>query len=291
MGGPTATLFDFGFFHDYDAILRTLASRAQSEDWKDADVPGREPHPHGALRSYLDHMYRRLVEEGRVLTSGMDERGRPCAMFNTGLLTDQHRFIYGVFKPEQTGILGRIPWVFVRWATEEEPLIQSQLRDDEKRLALRPAWFFSGSPGELFFRPGASIQFNEEHFLSDHLDRLPKSFLELDKPEQLRVLRASFHFTERLVQMNWRVAVPFYRHDHRLATAYIQLLLPLYLSPFYEDEDAQPNAASEPDCVAILDPRYNGTEFIGYYVPTKLTLSMARKNARLLGRFSQPWLG
>lgn len=164
------------------------------------------------------------------------------------------------------------------------------MRDPQKRLTLRPAWFFDRSPGDLFFRPGASIQVEKNHFLQDHPERMPVSFTQLPRTKQEEVLESSFEFSERLVQMNWRVAVPFYRYDARQGLSYIQLLLPLYLTTFYEDKHAQPNAATTPDCVAVLDPRFNGDDFIGYYVPTKLTVAMAKKHARLLGKFTQPWL-
>ena len=239
--------------------LTRLAQIAQAETWTEA---GQEGTP--VLSSYVRHTYRRLTEQGKILILRPASSKRSCAAFHTGLYTDFFEPIYAVL--EENSNTGRQPWVFRGWATAGDARMQPFASTPPKI-----ATYFSDA-AEVVYDSELPLTFALDHIVDDNVERFPASLRESRHQRRL-MLDAAIRDAEKSVATNWRLAVPHFYRNGGDGPGRVQLLMPLCLL-----------TPGVPDLVLAVDRTPNG-----YRAHTVLTLSMARRNARLMARPTKDW--
>nr|BFE56494.1 hypothetical protein GCM10020063_010200 [Dactylosporangium thailandense] len=225
-----------------DAAAGVLAVAPQ------ADLP--------VLRSYIQHTFARILEQGKVAYGSID--GSDRAGFNTGLVTPNQEEIYGVLaaKSDEDGY----PWRLVDWMKQSDGRIAGVF---SPRPARATYW---NDPSVLFYDPKLPLILDWDHFVNDNLSRYPADLQYA--PTALMLTRSAVDRAVERVERNYKAAVPqFHRGD-------VQLLLPLALRGTAEAQLA-------------LVVRRVGNEYHG---ETVLPLAAALKNARLLARPDRDWL-
>ncbi|KAE8763542.1 DUF3825 domain-containing protein [Georgenia thermotolerans] len=241
--------------------LGRLAELAEEESWdfrqpdaEGTDGAGRATYP--VLRSYVQHTFARLEEQGKV-AAATGANGH-VMVFNTGLVTENQEALYGY-------LLARAPgeawaWRLEAWVKESDGRLAGL-------LAARPApATYWEDPSVLFFDPRLPLILDWDHFVEDNLDRYPPDLR--DKPVALMLTKAAVATARERVARNYKAAVPQYHRGE------IQLLLPLCLRGTAEAQLA-------------LVVRRVGAEYHG---ETVLPLPGALRNARLLARPDRDWL-
>ena len=107
-----------------------------------------------------------------------------------------------------------------------------------------------------------------------HLERLPESWKGLTEEEQAAQLKAAVERTLRALQGDYRLAIPQWYLGQ-----FINLLGPVYFGSF--------RRGRKPDAALVISKNPYGNM---YQLRTILTLPMAYKNARLIGRLDGTWL-
>lgn len=208
------------------------------------------------LRSYIQHTFSRIEEQGRISYGSSDDGNR--AAFNTGLVTPNQEEIYGVFaeKPDHDGY----PWRLLAWMKASDGRIAGVFTP---RPARATYW---DDPSVLYYDARLPLFLDWDHFIEDNISRYPEDLQ--DKSIALMLTRSAVDRAIERVERNYKAAVPqFHRGE-------IQLLLPLALRGTAEVQLA-------------LVVRQVGEEYHG---ETVLPLSAALKNARLLARPDRDWL-
>lgn len=248
-------LFNFAFFPHYEHVIENLASLASKEDWDFSDSTKKT---HAILKGYLEHTYRKLLAERKIIYT----QDNVHACFHTGLITDSLEDIYAVFEKKR--IPNQQPFCFKAFLKRSDARYISLFADKEP---LR-ADFFS-KPEDIIFNPNLNVIPQIDHIVEDNVDRFPIDLQKLPKNELIKRVDASIQETIKLAKTNYQIAVP------QCFNGKIQLLLPLYLTA------GSPN----PDlCLAITR-----VETI-YTARTCLTMRMAYGNARLIVKPQSSWL-
>lgn len=236
-------LHDDIYFGDVNQRMSDLAALSP-ENWS---VNGRTDN--GILKNYLQYTYKKLEEEGKILT------GATYCIFNTGLFTEYYEPIYAYMIPNTAG--GPQPYYLKDFMTPYElgGLGISELPD-------RANYF--EHPELLVFDAKCSINVQFRHILSDpnNVDRIPDA-IKNEKNVQL-ILTGAIETMKKKVMANYKIAVPQYFNGK------IQLLLPLCL--------VDPN---KPDMALVVTKNEAGNFYQGH---TCLTLEMAYNNARLIAK-------
>lgn len=256
-----SVLFDFAFFPNYNASIEYLANNlADKEDWEFSDA--KEPK-FSILKNYLEHIFRRIQQEGKVAYSNPNTH----ACFNTGLVTRNLEEIYAFFeanrnpKPEKP----LSPFIFKAFLKESDYQLLKEFPENLPETAN-----FFQKPEDLLFNPKCRLIPQIDHIIEDNLPRFPEHMKNLGNDEIRRRLEGSINEARKKVKTNYKIAVPqFYGNK-------IQLLLPLCLTP------GSPN----PDLALVTHKLGPDT----YTARTCLTLKMAYNNARLIVKPQSDWL-
>ena len=283
-----AGIFEFAKIADWDDRLEGLAALAEKERWTYLHVPSKSKLP--VLDKYIKHTFKRASDQQKVIES---ER---LACFNTGLLTDGHEEIFGVFTISET-YDPSLPISF----QNKKWWLKYWLRAGDRALTefieLPPLADYWVDSRELIFDPKIEVQLNLDHIVRDNLNRFPEEFggcvkdgvptdllvdaedydfeadvVTVDRKIPLitrNALEGAMKHSVRLAQRSYRIAVPqFYKGK-------IQLLLPIYLRDSHR-----------PDLALTLE-RHGGW----YRGATVLYTDWAYTHARLLARPNSEWLG
>lgn len=264
-------LEDFAYINIFeDEIWTHLASLAEKEDWSGGE--GEKSSPYYNLIGYIYGTYSKVAREGKVLASLFP--GHPendwCA-FNTGLFTAKGTAIHGLLEPNPGARKDyrRRKWK-LREFCEEYDLAWCGGFDPVPERAN-----YFEHPEEFFFNPSLVPAINAEHILEEsHLERLPESWKGLTEEEQAAQLKAAVERTLRALQGDYRLAIPQWYLGQ-----FINLLGPVYFGSF--------RRGRKPDAALVISKNPYGNM---YQLRTVLTLPMAYKNARLIGRLDGTWL-
>ena len=248
-------LFKFAFFPSLDTAIDFLSKMASYEDWDFSDSVNKN---HAILRGYLEHTYRKLIAEKKIIYTADNN----YACFHTGLVTNSLEDIYVLFKKNR--IQNQQPFCFQAFVKRSDAQYIHLFADNEP---LRADFF--DKPEELIFNPHLNVVPQIDHIIQDNLYRLPVDLQGLPRNELVKRIEASIQETVKLTKTNYQIAVP------QCFNGKIQLLLPLYLTA------GSPN----PDlCLAII--RVGSM----YTARTCLTMKMAYGNARLIVKPHSSWL-
>lgn len=219
---------------------------------------------YGILKNYIAYTFMKLDEEGKIFPC----YGSECQSFNTGLFTyGTYQKIHAILEPNRNP--GKQAMFLKEFCDEMRGLRKYQIplkRDDR-------ADYFE-EPENLIFNPRCEIVPNYEHIIVERRDRWPNSLKGKTDDELTDILMRSIEHTSRMMQANYKIAVPQYYPPRSRTKGKIQLLLPLYL----ENND-------RPDIALVLERKG-----MIYEASTCLTLDMAYNNARLIVRPDSNWL-
>lgn len=251
-------LFRFAFFPKYEENIKVLAEElADREPWDFSDVMDKK---YAILKNYLEHYYRRIKEEGKVIYT---KDNRFCA-FNIGLVTSNQEDIFAFFEihkhPKET------PYYFKCFLKPSDSLMLQTFGENQPECAN-----FFEKPELLLLNPKYKIIPDIEHIIIDNKGRFPVHLQNADDAELRRQLKGSIEDAIKKVRVNYKIAIPQY-YDGK-----IQLLIPLCLT------SGSPN----PD-LALVITKVHGQDI--YSAVTCLTLKMAYNNARLIVKPQSEWL-
>ncbi|MEU9604740.1 DUF3825 domain-containing protein [Streptomyces sp. NPDC048057] len=250
------------------ASWQDLANLAEGEAWimnspdeddellDDTEGSGTSPADLPILRSYIQHTFARLLDQGKIAYGETTDGKR--AGFNTGLVTQNQEEIYGILaeKSDEDGY----PWRHQGWMKESDGRLAGLF---SPRPARATYW---SDPSVLFYDPRLPLILDWDHFVKDNISRYPSDLR--DQAMALMLTRSAIDRAVERVARNYKAAVPqFHRGE-------VQLLLPLALRGTAEAQLA-------------LVVRRVGDEYHG---ETVLALAAALKNARLLARPDRDWL-
>lgn len=254
-------LLEFCWVPDYEKAIDFLAKFADPEPWDFSDV---ENAKHPILKNYLEHTFRKVQSEGKILFTTDNN----WACFNTGLVTANLESIIALAERnnrKSSEDKNYPAYVFKAFVRDSDYQLISKFSDNIPEVA-----DFFQKPEDLIFNPQCKIKPQIEHIISDNSDRFPSHMQGLSSDEVRRRLIGAINEAQKKVQSNYKLAVPqFYEGK-------IQLLLPLCLTP------GSPN----PD-LALVTHKIGGNT---YTARTCLTLKMAYNNARLIVKPQSSWL-
>lgn len=242
-------LFDFTYCGNYNRQIQNLA-RMSPEQWSFGGTGDM-----GILKSYLEHTFHRLLEEGKV------KETKTCAIFHTGLLNAYYQPIYAYFVPNL--IPDRQPWFLDGFYTDYNLLMMGITELPER------ANYFT-NPAELVFDTRLEVIPQYEHIFGDkeNLYRLPEHMR--DGTIGMQLFDGALRQTRRMLEADYRTAIPQYYNRT------IQLLIPICLQ-----------SPGKPDLALACVKTSDGSRYLGR---TCLTLRMAYNNARLIARLDSGWL-
>jgi hypothetical protein len=247
-------LFDLVFIPHMDGRLDELAAMAEAEEWDYQRTQTQHNKP--ILFNYLQHTYKRLAEEEKIVVSDDGQ----YITFNTGLVTANQEAIFALSDHNHLANAGQ-PWHFQGWFRKGQ--------FEMTRFSQLPemAHYFD-DPKCLVLDNRKELRANIEHIITDNRERFPEPYRAMDNYALQTFLRGSIDNARERVRRNYKAAIPQYYRGR------IQLLLPLCIS--------NPNVAD----LAVVVEDYGAF----YRASTCLTLDMAYNNARQLARPDRDWL-
>ena len=250
-------LFEFAYIPKYDEAIRHLAeSLAEKEEW---DFSGTEVKRYAILKNYLEHTFRKLKRENKIVYT----KDNKYAAFNTGLITENLESIYALF--EENKIPNALSPFFLKAFVKESG--RQFLRCFSLENFPKIANYFE-QPERLIFNPELRVVVSIDHII-ENKERFP-AHLQKGNDQLIRVLEGAVSEVKKKVRTNYKLAVPQYYKGK------IQLLLPLHLTP----------NSPHPDLALVVD-RIDKTT---YAAETVLTIKMAYNNARLIVKPQSSWL-
>lgn len=242
-------LFDFTYCGNYNRQIQNL-SRIAPEKWSFG-----EQEDNGILKGYLEHTFKRLYEEGKVLQE------KQYAIFNTGLFNHYYQPIYAYFVPNM--VPDRQSWFLDGFYTEYYLLKEGITNLPDKAQ-------YVSNPSDLVFDARLPIVPQYEHIFGEeeNAQRLPENVRTSGMKVQL--FDGALRQTRRMLEADYKTAIPqYYNHS-------IQLLIPICLQH-----------PGKPDLALACMKTPDGSKYLGR---TCLTLKMAYHNARLIARLDSCWL-
>ena len=100
-------LLQLAFVPGFQDGYPELAALAEQENWGYTNATARFPNP--ILSNYVNHTYKRLVEENKIVLSPDGQK----LCFNTGLVTPNQEEIFAVFSVNRAE--GKQPWFLYGW--------------------------------------------------------------------------------------------------------------------------------------------------------------------------------
>jgi hypothetical protein len=257
-------LFDFAYIPDFEQEIIYLAEKlADHETWKfenitptDDTFSDSSTKKYPILTSYINHTYKRIAKEKKVLIS--DDGKYSC--WNTGLLTCHDEPILVLFGFNKQG--QKQVWRFSKFlpSSERELIVFAEKRPEMCN--------YLENPSDLVYDTSKGIVIDFDHIVGDNFQRFPSELCKLGEHLIRNTLRGAIETMKEKVKRNYKIAVPQYFNGS------IQLLLPLY---FLNDR--------KPDVALVLEKFSNV-----YRANTILPLDWAYNNARLIARPSKDWL-
>lgn len=242
-------LFDFAYCVSMARQLNTLANLSP-EKWSFG-----EENDNNILRSYIQHTFTRLYDEGKVVEKDN------YAIFNTGLFDIYYNPIFAHFTPNLNPDMQR--WALAGFITDFQRVTMS-ISDIPER-----ANYFD-NPADLVFDTHLDIKPKYDHIFGDfeNLERLPASIRQ--NPMKQAIFDGALKQTKKMLEANYKTAVPQFYNGK------LQLLVPICLE--------EPNT---PSVALTCEKDENGQNYIA---STCLTMDMAYNNARLIAKPESEWL-
>lgn len=239
--------------------MQTLSKMVQTETW---DFKTAKKPQFSILTNYIIFTYDRLKEENKIQFAEKDDR--KYMSFNTGLLTDYYQDVYAVFEYGKT-------------KTSESYLFKDFMLDSDRWMKLfqflpKPANYFT-NPSDFIFDASKEIYVDYNHIIDDNYDRFVSINL-TDKFTIMSLLSSAVTRLTKLLQRNYKLAIPQYFTNKYTNESSIQLLLPLFLT-----------SGDKSDLVLVAE------RMSDYYIGrTILTTEMAYINARRISKPNTDWL-
>ncbi|KAL0478172.1 guanine nucleotide exchange factor VAV2 [Acrasis kona] len=293
-------------FYESATEISYLASMAEEEYWG---------HEKRILTGYLNQTFKRLVEEGKVLSYCNPDP--VILIWHTGLLS-RPTFgtidIYCILVRNDVSAFNQnspnpTSWSIAKFITmnrfahtldlKREISKQTNITDVKYRGVpeqLQRANYFAGAKCFSQFVFNADVPLNKyainKSHLLDHPERFPAEIREADQEVLLDSIMSAIDVSIRKAKSNYRTAIPtFFRDKNAGGDGKLTLLLPITLH--YGDKKLpQVAVAIEYICDDCLDDyNDNTTRAREYYiVKTLFTMEIAYKDARLLQKIEQDWL-
>lgn len=207
------------------------------------------------LKNYIEHTFQKLEQEDKIQVTDS------YALFNTGLYEEYYEPIFAYFTPN------RIPdhqkWFLDGFYTPYQ-LGNMGIHDYPAR-----ANYFD-NPADLVFNTNCDIVLQYQHIFGtpENRMRLPESVR--NSPNRQMLFDGAVQRTKKMIDANYKTAVPQYYKDR------IQLLIPIYL--------IRPGI---PDLALVVSKNEAEDKYLGH---TCLTMDMAYNNARLIAKPESSWL-
>ncbi len=247
-------LFEFAFFPFFDNAISNLAGMAIQEPWS---FSNERPNSFSILKNYLEHIFRRIKYENKILYS----TNNLLACFNTGLMTPSYQYIFAFFEKNRNPN-AQNQYYFKKFISESDIGILSNFEKPPQA-----AYFFQ-DPSLLIYDPALSILKDIDHIVDDNIERFPIG-IKNDKNMCRLLLDGAIPQTEKRLRANYKIAVPQWYNNR------VQLLLPIYLS----------GNAGNPDIALAIEKNRDK-----YCAITCLTMRMAYQNARIIVKPESSWL-
>ncbi len=263
-------LFNMGGFCFYNIdecnrFLDDIAKAAIPESWKYNNRESQINHP--ILKSYIETVFAKLKNEGKVLRSG---DGR-YIIFNTNLLDKYFHPMYIVAEVQQA---------------EELEVYFNPVRIGDSRTKLRQYGFenvrpeppvFIDSVEEVVFNTSWEIEMDYDsldHIIEKRRDRFPQEMRDKESHILARKLEAATEFAKAIAQRNYKYIVPIYfpRFDT------MSFIMPIFLEGAY---------TKNPDFALVLQ---TDAENKVYIARTILDLDSGYQDARLIAKPDESWL-
>ena len=170
-GSIPEKLIDFAFFPRGEQSYRELECMALSETWNfpnSNDLRYREAR--FILKNYLTYTYVRLRRQDKVLVS----HSGSMAAFNTGLVSPTYDDIYALFV--ENGLEGHQPWVLKGFCTAHRGTLGIELVRNFSCLPEYATYF--SNYDDYYFDYTKDVTPRIDHIFFDHVERIPKPFLE-----------------------------------------------------------------------------------------------------------------
>lgn len=242
---------NFAHFTGYlEGCLDDLSVKADKEKWGIKNA---------ILKSHIKE-YFKVISLNKEKYFAFSEDGKYMC-FNTGLLTPYCSDIYAVFSKNTYQNKDKYykEWRFKEWATHSQ--------SEKIFIELPPYHNFLQSKEDVIFNPDYEITYNVEHILEENEDRFPESFRKNNQFNKVSLLSGTLTLTKIKISRDHRIAVPQYYNNE------LGFFLPMYFS-------------NEEKPIALAVAKKNNK----YHVNTCLTLDMAYKNARVVGKVESSWL-
>lgn len=242
-------LFDFTYCGNYNRQIQNLA-RIVPEKWSFGNSGD-----YGILKGYLEHTFKRLYEEGKVVEK------QQYAIFNTGLFNQYYQPVYAYFIPNF--VPDRQRWFLDGFYTEYHLTKEGITEFPEKAGYVE-------NPSDLVFDTKIPVIPQYDHIFGEeeNAQRLPGEVR--NSSMRVQLFDGALNQTRRMLEADYKTAIPqYYNHS-------IQLLIPICLQH-----------PGKPDLALACMKTQDGSKYLGR---TCLTLKMAYHNARLIARLDNSWL-
>ena len=166
----------FVFNGKYDNLVEMMPEedwgRIENEKTTDETSENRYPR-YPKLENYIINTAKRLAYENKILYATNPAEKLKYAAFNTGLVDKSYDWIYALFK-ENTRFPDKSPWYLVDFVIVGQNAGKT-LNSVFSELPQRANYF--DSMGNVLFDTSKRIEFDYEHILIEHADRLPMAFI------------------------------------------------------------------------------------------------------------------
>ncbi len=255
-------LIEYAFLKDFPQKLQNLADMTMKGEGWTSTAAGSEKN--NILKSYVDHYFKKVYEEGKVESATL--HNETYSFFNTGLLTDWFEEIYGVFSVNKTP--NKQPFYLVNFFRYGDDTYRGLWVGKQPKTAS----FFSKLE-DVLFDPSKPIVVNNRHIIEDNMSGINHNGKPTD--EIFTIVNGAIEKTKKMIERNYKFAIPQYFRDKNASSGEIQFLIPVYFGEIKKNPDVILAVKKEND----------------YYVATTcLTMDMAYNNARLIAKPSDEWL-
>lgn len=244
----------------WETPFQKLAELAKPEKWNfQSDEFRADKRQFPILDSYLNHTFRRLLEQDKIVYSFDDT----LAAFNTGLQTTSEKDIFALFyRNKSAQIRKQADWTLLMFVDS----FSEKLNDFP--VVPEIATYITDA-SDLVFDHSYDIQIDVDHIVDRNAGRLPET-LQNNRTLAMSSIEGAMKLVRQRIQRNYKIAIPHWYAER------IQLLLPLNLSD-----------STHADLALVAD---KDVERKLYRIRTALSMDMAYVDARLISRLDQEWL-
>lgn len=260
--------FYFESFDACEAFLQDIADSTIPESWKFKNKPSQHRHP--ILKSYLETLFVKLKNEGKVLRSADGK----YIMFNTNLLDKFFHAMYIIAEVKQADDL-EVYLHPIRTAEESYSILR---RYGFEGMHPAPPVFFD-NVNEVIFNTSSEWRIDKDynslsHIIEQRIDRFPQHMRDKSPDVLARKLYDAIDYALAIAQRNYKYIVPIYYPRFNS----ISFLMPIFLDGAY---------SASPDFALVLQ---TDREHKMYIAKTILDLESGYQDARLIAKPDESWL-